>query len=181
MLEDRLFAKRWGVVVPGRLYRSGQVSRFLIDDVLREHRVATVIDLNGFNRFNADQQVELAVAEYLEIDHHRFALAGDGQGDVEKYADAVALIARRAREGRPVLVHCGAGSHRTGGVIAVYRLLVLGDQPQRVTRELEAYGASRSRNRDLYAFLNANLGRMAELLVERGVLEHVPDELPRLD
>lgn len=180
LLEERLIARRWGVVLPGRLYRSGQVSRFLVEDMLRNHRIATVIDLNGFNRHNANQQVELAVAEYLEIDHHRFALAGDGTGSLDKYADAVALIALREQEGKTTLVHCGAGSNRTGGVIAAYRLLVRNEPVERVQAELEAFDCTARSNPKLVPFLNANLPAIAQKLVERGTIARVPDTMPQL-
>lgn len=179
-LEDRLIAKRWGVVVPGELYRSGQVSRQLIEPMLRSHKIATIIDLNGFNRHNANQQVELAVAEYLEIDHHRFALSGDGTGSLDKYADAITLIAERQKDGKPTLIHCGAGSNRTGGVIAAYRLLVRGDAPEKVQRELEAYNCTASSNEKLVPFLNANMTVIAERLVARGCIARLPDQIPQL-
>jgi protein tyrosine/serine phosphatase len=180
LVEERLIAKRWGVVVPGRVYRSGQISRHLVEEMLRSHQIATVIDLNGFNRHNADQQVELAVAEYLEIDHHRFALAGDGTGSLDKYADAIAHITRSEHESKPILVHCGAGSNRTGGVIAAYRLLVRGDSVEQVQRELEAYDCTPATNDKLVPFLNGNLREIAVRLVERGCIARVPDPLPQL-
>jgi hypothetical protein len=179
-VEERLFAKRWGVVVPGRVYRSGQISRFLTEDVFRERGIATVIDLAGFERHNADQLVEMAVAEYLEIEHHRLPLAGDGTGNARKYVDAVALIAERERQGKPVLVHCAAGSYRTGGVIAVYRLLVRGDSPQCVMDEMAAYDCTPADNPKLLTYLNGNMAYFAQELVARNVLSRMPDEIPQL-
>jgi hypothetical protein len=178
-VEDRLIAKRWGVVVPGVVYRSGQVSQHLVEDMLRSHQIATVIDLNGFNRHNAYQQVELAVAEYLEIDHHRFALSGDGTGSLDKYADAITLIAERERAHKPVLVQSGAGSNRTGGVIAAYRLLVRGDDPGRVLEELHAYDCTLRTNSKLVPFLNANMAGIAERLVARGCIAQLPETIPQ--
>src|SRR5690349_9158079 len=46
-LKYRFTAKRWGVVVPGKIYRSGQVSRWVLADQLASHGIAEVIDLNG--------------------------------------------------------------------------------------------------------------------------------------
>lgn len=180
-LDRRFTAKRWGVVVPGRVFRSGQISRFLIEDMLRDHEIVTVIDLQALDPNDANQRFELAVAESLQIDHHRFALLGNGTGDVRMYVNAVETIARCEREGKPVLVHCGAGANRTGGVIAVYRLLVRGESPARVMREMAAYRCAPENNLKLVAFLNVNMAYCAKELAARGILARVPDEIPQIN
>ena len=180
-LDGRFTAKRWGVVVPGRVFRSGQISRYLAEDMLRDHEIAAVVDLQGLDPTDAHQRFELAVGESLKIDHHRFALSGNGTGDVRMYVNAVETIARCEREGKPVLVHCGAGANRTGGVVAVYRLLVRGESPASVMREMAAYRCAPQDNPKLIAYLNANMAYFAEELAARNVLARVPDEIPQLN
>ncbi|MGH7201237.1 MAG: fused DSP-PTPase phosphatase/NAD kinase-like protein [Planctomycetaceae bacterium] len=172
-------AKRFGEVVPNRLYRSGQISKWMIEPTLRAHRIGVVIDMNGLDRTDVHQQAELAVVERLGIEHHRFPLAGDGTGDITRYADAIAVIARCDRKGVPVLVHCHAGVQRAGGVVACYRLLVLGDDLEEVLRGLRRYGWTRRSNEKLLIYLDEHMQQLAGMLVERGVIETVPDPLPR--
>ena len=47
LLRDYLTPKRFVAVEPGKLYRSGQISSGLIRDVLIDHEIALVVDLNG--------------------------------------------------------------------------------------------------------------------------------------
>ena len=42
VLRDRFIPKRFGVVVPGKVYRSGQISRFLIANVIERNGIETL-------------------------------------------------------------------------------------------------------------------------------------------
>jgi hypothetical protein len=176
-IKYRLFPKRFGVVVPDVVFRSGQISKWVIGDVLDRHRIRVVIDLQSNDTSDEHQQAEIEAAHRRGILLKRIPLDGDGTGDVKDYAEAVALIARAAAAGEPVLVHCGAGAKRTGGVVALYRVLVQGDSPANAYAELLDYGWH-SDNPTLPRFLNANMDRIARLLVDCGVLDAVPDRMP---
>ena len=177
-LKYRFTAKRWGAVVPGRVYRSGQISRWMLDEMLAQHGIATIVDLQRIDERSADQQYEIATAERLQIELLRFPLAGNGTGQIARYAGAVEAIARAERTGKPVLVHCAAGSQRTGGVVAVYRMLVRGDSPAVALEELQRFRWDPES--PLVPFLNAHMAQFAQMLVERGVIERIPDPLPML-
>ena len=176
-LKYRLIAKRFGVVVPGLVYRSGQISKWVIGDVLDRHGIEVVIDLQGADPQDQHQQAEIEAIERRGIALERFPMSGDGTGEPEVYAEAVAVLARAAAQGRPVLVHCGAGAKRTGGVVVLYRVLIQRQSVQAAYRELSRYGW-RSNNPTLLRFLNSHMDEIAELLVARGVLDAVPERLP---
>jgi protein-tyrosine phosphatase len=177
-LKYRFIPKRWGVVVPGLVYRSGQISKWMLEKTLTEHNIATIVDLQGIDPASEDQKHEIAAAERLPFELLRFPLAGDGTGDVVRYADAVEAVARAERAGKPVLVHCAAGSQRTGGVVAFYRLLVRGDSPEAAMAELSRFDWDPET--PLVGFLNAHMAEVAQMLVERGVIERAPEPLPEL-
>jgi hypothetical protein len=80
----------------------------------------------------------------------------------------------------PVLVHCAAGSRRSAAVVAMYQLLVEGRSPEDTYRELDRFGKRPVAESPLLPYLNDHMGELAELLVERGVIERVPDPLPLL-
>ena len=174
----RFIAKRFGVVVPGKVYRSGQISRWMLDETISEHKIGAIVDLQGIDPASEHQQYEIAAAERLGVELHRFPLAGDGTGEIERYADAVETIAVCERAGKPVLVHCAAGSQRTGGAVAAYRLLVRGESPQEARSELERF--KWDPESPLIGYLNEHMAELARMLVERGVIERVPEPLPRL-
>lgn len=182
VLRDRVVAKRWGVVEPGAIYRSGQLSRFLVQPVLLQHGIREVIDLTEPDASDADQLAEQQAIRELSITVHRFPLVGDGTGDIRRYALAIAALDAARRAGRPVLVHCHAGSQRTGGVVAAYRLLVERRRTEsEALAELCRFGWRPGRDHVLLEFLNQNWDELARLLVELEVIESVPQPLPRLE
>ena len=180
VLRDRLIVKRWGVVKPGVVFRSGQISRYLIMPTLQEHRIKHIICMTSPDSQDVDQQVELAAAQELGIDYQFLPLNGRGIGKVEHFTGAVAALAKNAKQGEPVLIHCHAGAQRTGGVVAAYRLLIEGRSPEFVFGELRRYGWNPKRDQVLIDFVNAHLKDAATELVAAGCLEKVPQPLPVL-
>jgi hypothetical protein len=180
VLRDRFVPKRFGVVVPGKVFRSGQISRHLIAGVIDSHQIGTIIDLNGLDPADADQRAELEVAEAKGVQHLRFPLRGDATGQIERYAGAVEAIVASERAGRPVLVHCAAGSQRTGACVSFYRLLVRHDPPADVYCELASYGWDPRTNQVLLDYVNGHMSELAQLLVERHVIDRAPTPLPSL-
>ena len=180
MFRDRIVPKRWGVVVPGRVYRSGQLSEHLVERQLLEHRIKTVVDLQSIDPACPGQAAELDAARRNGVEIVRCPLAGDGTGDIRQYAEAIATIDRCERVGRPVLVHCAAGSQRTGGVVAAYRILVRRESPEAAYSELREYGWDPRKDRKLIEYVNGQMAELARLLAERDVIECVPDPLPAL-
>ena len=74
-------------------------------------------------------------------------------------------------------MHCAAGSYRTGGVIASYRMLIEGKAPDEAWAEMERYSWN-SDNPILPEYLNSHMGELTEKLLQLGVIESVPDPLP---
>lgn len=180
VLEDRFIPKRFGAVIPGVLYRSGQISRHLIDDVLTEHHIGAIVDMQGIDPDSPDQQAEIETAKRRNVELVRCPLRGDGTGDIHSYAQAVAAIDRCQRAGTPVLVHCAAGAQRTGGAVAAYQMLVRGESPETVYAGMKAYGWKPGHDETLVRYLNEHMAELARLLAEEGVIARVPNPLPRL-
>jgi hypothetical protein len=179
-LEDRLIPKRWGTIEEGVLYRSGQISSALIERQLVDHGIRCVVDLTARWPGDDDQKAEAAVIERLGIESVVLDLKGDGTGDLGQYIAALERMHRAEREKTPLLIHCAAGSQRTGGVVAFYRLLVQGKSPERVRDELEAYDWDPAEDTPLRDYINENIGEVARRLIECGIIERVPEPLPVL-
>jgi len=178
-LKDRFVPKRFVAVDEDLLYRSGQLSRYLVGDILVDHRIGLVIDLNGYEeKWLQDQVEEERVARELGVEHLRFPLRGNGTGSTEAYAQAIAAIDSAQRLERPVLVHCAAGARRTGGVIAAYQVLVGGVEPESAFLELSRFGSDVAESK-LVPFLNEIMEPLAIRLVELGVIDSPPDRIPR--
>ncbi len=174
------FPKRWGTVIPNKIYRSGQLSESIVGKTLVAHNIQVILDLNGKDKYDPEQSEELVAAERLGIPAFHYQLCGDGTGDLNRYANAVELIVKSVAENKKILVHCSAGTKRTGGVIAFYRLLVLKQDPDFVLHELTRYGMKKDPERPLFVYMKNNMRKLAVKLVEKGVIPEVPARLPQL-
>jgi len=177
-IRDYFIPKRFDVVEPGRIYRSGQISSNLVRGVLQRHGIRAVVDLTFDNPRDENHQAELAAIAELGIERRLCPLNSDGTGDVGIYADAVEAIVAAERAGKPVLVHCAAGAQRTGGVIAIYRMLVQGRGVESAIAEMEAHGYNPEVSPKLVRYLQANLRAIANELYERGAIASIPEPLP---
>jgi len=179
VLDEEIRPKRLVEAEPG-LFRAGQISPRLIHRVLEENGIGKVIWMLHYDPARRTHRAEKKAIEALGIERHHFPLRGDGTGKLGRYADAIAEVAEAQRNAVPVLVHCAAGSRRSAGVVAMYQLLVEGRPAAEVYRELDRFGNRPVAASPLLPYLNENMGELAEQLVERGVIERVPDPLPLL-
>ena len=177
-VRDALFPKNFGVVEPGKLYRSGQISHWQIRRTLAENHIARIVAMSGHGGHPADLNAELAAAAELHVRRDVFPLGGDGTGQVAQYVGAVSAVAAAERAHEPVLVHCIAGAQRTGGVIALYELLVERRPPADVYAELRRFGHDPHDNPHLIAYLNAHMAEIAAGLAADGTIDRVPVPLP---
>ncbi len=177
VLRPRLVAKRWGVVVPGKIYRSGQLSRFLVEEMLVDNGIQVVVNLNHLSLTDPDQVAEADAVARHSIESHRFHLEGDGTGDIREYAKALAVDVEAEEQGRPVLIHCAAGAQRTGALVVYYRVLIQKRPPADAYTELLAYDWL-PKNTILLEYTNENMERLATLLEEGGTLSEVPKPRP---
>lgn len=178
--RDQFWPRRFVVVEPGLLYRSGQIAPRLIEGVLREHGIRKVVWMLHYDAEKRSHRSEKAAIEALGIEQTNFHLRGDGTGKVTHYADALAEVHEAHQRGEAVLVQCASGSRRSGGVVALYLLLVEGRSPEDAYRELDRFGRTPVADSPLLEYLNLHMGEIAALLVERQVIERVPTPLPVL-
>lgn len=146
----------FGVVEPGRIYRSGQISEHVIRKTIQQNHVGVIVSLSGDESPDAD--AEKSAATELGVDHvYLGGLAGDGIGDPNVYPKALAQIIKANQNGKAVLVHCQSGAQRTGGVIAAYRILVEGEAPDEAFAEMRKYGHDPKHNPRLIPFIEEHL------------------------
>lgn len=117
-----LVPKRFGVVEPGHLYRSGALTTAALEKVVSQHHIRTIVDLGGFHPGSPADRREASAAALLGVRRETLPLFGDGTGDPNRYVAALRLMLDA--DAGPVLVHCSAGSQRTGVAIALYRMYV---------------------------------------------------------
>jgi protein-tyrosine phosphatase len=175
-----IYRANWGVVVPGKIYRSAQMSSWLLNQKLRDNHIGTIIFLSHDDDADSDVRAEKLLAANTRIPFLNFPMMGDGVAPPGMYTEALTALCDALRSGKTVLVHCHSGAQRTGGVIAVYRMLVQKMPPDQALAEMEHYGHDPRKNLTLLPFINEHIGEWAEALVKDGVIDRVPDPLPKL-
>tara|TARA_R110002072_G_scaffold1369_6_gene11270 strand:- start:26364 stop:27023 length:660 start_codon:yes stop_codon:yes gene_type:complete len=177
LIKDRILPKRWGEVESGLVFRSGQLHPALVSETLKTNGVEKIIDLQYWEE-KPGLIAERDAAAALNIDIERFPLNGNGTGDVQHYVEAIQALHSARLNGTPVLVHCAAGSQRTGGVLGAYRTLVLGLTAEEAVREMRTFDWQPEKDQILLDYLNKNIGFIAEQLVLTGVISAMPSPLP---
>lgn len=116
------------VVKSGVLYRSGQLSGAGLERLIHDHGIRTVVSLRDaeFPGAQAPDESEAELCEGLDIRHVRITPRSwwpdkDGNAPAEQGIQTF-LDVMDDPSNYPVLVHCFAGVHRTGAMIAVYRM-----------------------------------------------------------
>jgi lipid-A-disaccharide synthase-like uncharacterized protein len=112
------FAKNFGVVVPGEIYRSGYLSTAALSRTHSRYGIRTIIDLGGSEPNTDEYQQEVTTASALGMQRFEFVLPGDGTGDPRTYVKVLQLMADR--NNHPILIHCGAGTFRTSTAVILY-------------------------------------------------------------
>ncbi|MDP9172514.1 MAG: hypothetical protein M3O30_01440 [Planctomycetota bacterium] len=178
--KDRFVPRKFRVVEPGQIYASGQIDRHLIRQVLRDHQIKEIICMLNDDASDPDVAEELKVSADLGIPRHNYPLSGDGTGDIHRYADAVTELVAAQKANLPTLIHCSSGAQRSNGATFYYRVFVQHHDADEAAAEMVRNGHRPHDNPMLIPYLNSHMAEMASLLQQRGVIDHIPAPLPRI-
>jgi protein tyrosine phosphatase (PTP) superfamily phosphohydrolase (DUF442 family) len=128
--------KRFAVVEAGRVYRCGEITPGQLKWVMRRYGLRTVLSL--LNPDVPESVAERAAAERLGLRWVNVALPGNGASTLADRERIKAVLFDRGAW--PVLVHCGAGTNRTGLAVGMYRLHRQGWTLEQVLEEMRAFG-----------------------------------------
>jgi protein tyrosine phosphatase (PTP) superfamily phosphohydrolase (DUF442 family) len=109
----------FGVVIPGRLYRSNHPTPGGLARLVRRHGIRTVINLRGASGNGSDALSREAAAR-LGVAFVDAPLSSGHAPSRERLLDLIAAL-RGAAE--PVLVHCKSGADRAGFAAGLFCLL----------------------------------------------------------
>lgn len=123
-------------VIAGELYRSAQPSPAQLVRYVRHHGIRTVINLRGENADAPWYEAELETARSLGIHHVDFRMSASKQLSTRRADELVAIMAAAEK---PILIHCQAGSDRTGLASALYSLRVARRHESEAERQLSFY------------------------------------------
>jgi protein tyrosine phosphatase (PTP) superfamily phosphohydrolase (DUF442 family) len=128
----RLVWRNWGVVEPGRLYRSNHPLPWQIRRAIRRHGIRTIVNLRGHRQDCGADALSRAEAARLGITLIDAPFESRGAPHVDRIERFAAMLPD-LRE--PILIHCKSGADRTGLIAAVW-LLLQGRTPAEAARQL---------------------------------------------
>lgn len=153
-----LHERNFRVVADGILYRSGQLTPEGLDRIIQERGIRTVVSLRK-NHERSDGWEEAFCAE-RGVRHVRIVprvWAADEEGDIPaEQAVRQFLEVMDHPENYPVLVHCFAGVHRTGTMVAIFRMEYQGWTLEQALAEMHHCGFEpEEMDQDVAAYLRA--------------------------
>jgi len=134
--------KRVRVVTEGKVYRCGQLTKAGFTDVIHRYGIHTIINLQDEDP-DPSLGHNLSESEFcrqMGVSYHWLApqLVPQGEPDtIEKFLDIC-----DDKNAYPILLHCRAGLHRTGTMVAFYRIEYEGWTPDEAIQELLTNGFS---------------------------------------
>jgi protein tyrosine/serine phosphatase len=122
-------------IVSGEAYRSGQMDAAQLARAIQAYGIKSIINLRGTNA-PASYQGEMETVKRLGVQHYDFSLSANDEIPVPQLDEIIRTL--RAAP-KPVLIHCKAGSDRTGLISALYCLTLKGETPAQADRELSVW------------------------------------------
>ncbi len=127
----------FGVVEPGWIYRSGQLQPSQLEKLIVRYQIKTIIKTNLPELPLPAMAREQAVCDRHNVKVVRLIMPGDGRGEFTQYDQALTWL--RDRRNLPALITCARGTHRTGAVVAAYRVLLQHWPVRAALAEMERY------------------------------------------
>ncbi len=144
-------AKRFREVTPGRFYRSGQLTAQGLREVIERHQIKTVINLQneapdplmretyfGKPVIRESTLCQQLGVRYLLLEPDLLPPKHDEQERPRVIDEYLQVLDDPTAY--PILLHCKAGLHRTGLLVAIYRMECEGWTVGEAIRELRANG-----------------------------------------
>jgi protein tyrosine/serine phosphatase len=130
-----IYDANFHTIVSGEAYRSGQMDAAQLSRAIQAYGIKSIINLRGTNA-PAFYQGEMETAKRLGVQHYDFTLSANEEITVSQMDEIIRTL--RAAP-KPVLIHCKAGSDRTGLISALYCLMLKGETPAQADRELSVW------------------------------------------
>jgi hypothetical protein len=137
-LFRRTFLLNFGVVEPGRVYRSGRSGRpgRHLPGLVETYRLASILDLDGCHIGKELGMDSWCIAEVRgdgdrKVDVFQFPISFERRPPREELAALIAIYECRRY---PLLILCDTGADRAGLAVGVYLMAIRGVGPERALR-----------------------------------------------
>jgi protein tyrosine/serine phosphatase len=120
-------------VVPGGLYRSGQLDGAALRQLVQSSGIRTIVNLRGAHPGERWYDEEAALARENGIRYVAIAISARSEPDM---AQMIGMARALQDAPGPILVHCMGGADRSGLASAIYQLVVEGRNEEEAAAQL---------------------------------------------
>ena len=124
------------VVVERQFYRSAQLDKTALAQVIQEHGIKSVLNLLGANPQKSWYVNEIKVSEAFGVEHYDYGISANEVVTPDQIDEIVKIIRGAPK---PILVHCKNGADRVGLVAAVYLANIRGVIVDEASHQLSLY------------------------------------------
>lgn len=125
-------------VSEGAFYRSAQLAKDELHEVVRGHGIRSILNLRGAHPGQSWYDDEIAASAELGVAHYDYGLSAYRIVTGKEIADLLGIIREAPK---PLLVHCKSGADRAGLISALYRFAEEGANPAEADWQLSlVYG-----------------------------------------
>ena len=135
------YPRRFGAVVPGSIYRSGQPTASQLGRLVREKGIRAVVRFRTSRSLASDPKVREETQFATQSGLKLFDLAFEDRPPEESVRKLLEILDDETNH--PVLLHCARGVVRTGAAVAVYRMEREGWGPEEALSEMLSCGFAR--------------------------------------
>lgn len=128
-----LVTDNFHTVVPGQVYRSGQMSAGDFSHYIQAYGIKSILNLRGENPTTSWHQTEIATAAKLNVAHYDRSLGSSTPLTLEQMDELVNLLRDAPK---PILIHCNGGADRSGLVSALYCYALAGETAEQADDQL---------------------------------------------
>jgi protein tyrosine/serine phosphatase len=124
------------VVVPGEVYRAGQMNPDQLARCLTNHHIRSVLNLRGVNGGEQWYRGETQAVARLGVGHFDMSWSSSEEIGPKQLSESLGLLRSAPK---PLLIHCDGGADRTGLASALYRYAVQGQTAATANGELSLW------------------------------------------
>ena len=132
----RVATGNFHTVVPGKLYRSGQMTERQWTAYLQHYAIKSVLNLRGAHQGAGWYQEEVRAATQLGVTHYDVKLSAIREVD-DAMLETILALMRRAPT--PLWIHCLSGADRSGLIAAIYLFAIEGQQAEIAAHQLSLF------------------------------------------
>jgi protein tyrosine/serine phosphatase len=132
----RVATRNFHTVVPGTVYRAGQMTEGQWAASIQQHAIKSLLNLRGEHRGAGWYQGEIRTAAQFGVTHYDVKISAIREVDTGTLETILAILRQASK---PLLIHCRSGADRSGLIAALYLFAIEGQRAEHAVQQLSLF------------------------------------------